>query len=159
MPGRTSEHIPSRMPQYMQGGLPDRMLKLMLDKLQKGAEDMYMYVYIFIYIYIVYKRGKLLQRVTSPDFAQQWRVLDWCHVDFFLGKIECWTERYPNRIPGRISEYMSGCHVARVGVMRSRYCLRNTDDWACEIPDWPMSQATTPLRLQRHLVTFAQMTI
>ena len=40
------------MPQYMQGGLPDRMLKLMLDKLQKGAEDMYMYVYIFIYIYI-----------------------------------------------------------------------------------------------------------
>ena len=67
MPGRTSEHIPSRMPQYMQGGLSGRMLKLMLEKLRKGAEDMYMYVYI----YIVYKEGKLLQKVTSPDFAQQ----------------------------------------------------------------------------------------
>ena len=68
-------------------------------------------------------------------------------MEFFFGKIECWTERYPNRIPGRISEYMSGCHVARVGVMRSRYCLRNTDVCLWEIQDWPIGSGhnSTPL--------------
>ena len=57
------------------------------------------------------------------------------------------------------ASYMSECHVARVGFMRSRYCWE-TQMFGCgKSKIGPWAQATTVRRLQRQLVTFAQMTI